>query len=181
MKVIYNTSNYPYYKIKFTNSEYTEEGFNEHIKNFYNLYNLCSDNNGKMILIIDIGDLSTPPLSFIQKQVKFMKEIKLLSKEYIAETIFITSFIDKKILDIIFIYEKPVSPYIIFDNEKETIVYLKDNINRFGQILELNSNIKTITKKIDKEYNSTKESSSTEETVQKNLSPLDKLKQLISI
>ena len=95
MKVIYNTANYPYYKIKFTNAKYTDEGFEEHIKNFHNLYNLCIKNNGKMILIIDISDLSMPPINFIQKQVKFMKDIKPLSKEYIGETIFITSSITK--------------------------------------------------------------------------------------
>ena len=105
MKVSYNTTNYPYYKIKFNNVPYTEEGFNKHIKNFHNLFNLCIDKNGKMILIIDIKDLQMPPIIYIQKQVQFMKEIKLLSKEYIAETIFITSTITKRILDILFIYE----------------------------------------------------------------------------
>jgi len=148
MKVIYNTSNYPYFKLKFTNAKYTNEGFEEHIKNFHNLYNLCIENNGKMILIIDIKDLTMPPLSFIKKQVNFMKEIKLLSKEYIAETIFITSTITKKLVDILFIYEKPVSPYIIFDKEDEAIVYLRDNTDKFSKIIELNNKTKDINSKL---------------------------------
>ena len=180
MKVIYNTANYPYYKIKFTNAKYTDEGFEEHIKNFHNLYNLCIKNNGKMILIIDISDLSMPPINFIQKQVKFMKDIKPLSKEYIGETIFITSSITKKILDILFLYEKPVSPYIIFDNENETINYLKDNIKRFGNILELNNNVKKITKEIDKSTSLKNEIKIKNEIPIENLSPLDKINKLIS-
>ena len=149
MKVIYNTSNYPYYKIKFTNSKYTEEGFNEHIKNFHNLYNLCNQNNGKMILIIDLRNISMPPLSFIKRQVQFMKDIKLLSKEYIAETIFITCSLTKKLVDILFVYEKPVSPYVIFDNESTAVEYLKNNVDRFSSLLELNSNIKDINQNLD--------------------------------
>ena len=144
MKVIYNTSNYPYYKLKFTNVKYTDEGFQEHIKNFHNLYNLCIQNNGKMILIIDLTELAMPPLSFITKQVTFMKSIKLLSKEYIAETLFITSSITKKLVEILFVYEKPVTPYVVFDKEDEAVSYLKDNIDRFSKILELNNGVKHI-------------------------------------
>lgn len=180
MKVIYNTANYPYYKIKFTNAKYSDEGFKEHIENFHNLYNLCIENNGKMILIIDISDLSMPPINFIQKQVKFMKDIKPLSKEYIAETIFISSSITKKILDILFLYEKPVSPYIIFDNEKETVNYLKENIKRFGQILELNNSVKKITKEVNNSISSKDEIKIKDEIPIENLSPLDKIKRLIS-
>jgi len=148
MKVIYNTSNYPYYKIKFTNSKYTDEGFQEHICNFYNLFNLCIKNNGKMILIINIKDLTMPPLNFIKRQADFIKEIKLLSKEYIAETIFITSHITQKLIDILFVYEKPVSSYIIYDKEEEAIIYLKDNTYKFSKILELNDRVKNINMKI---------------------------------
>ncbi len=144
MKVIYNTSNYPYYKIKFIKAPYTDDGFEEHVKNFHNLFNLCIENNGKMILIIDATELSMPPIHFITKQVKFIKGIKLLSKEYIAETIYITSAITKKVIDILYIYEKPVSPYIIFDKEEDAIEYLKDNTERFSKILELNNRMKNI-------------------------------------
>jgi hypothetical protein len=149
MKVIYNTTTYPYYKIKFTSDKYTEEGFEEHIANFHNLYNLCIEKNGKMVLIIDITDISIPPLNFIKKQVKFMKDIKLLSKEYIAETIFITSSITKKLVDILFLYEKPVTPYIIFDTEPDAVKYLKDNVDRFSKIIELNPAMKKINKSLD--------------------------------
>jgi len=102
-----------------------------------------------MVLIIDITDISIPPLNFIKKQVKFMKDIKLLSKEYIAETIFITSSITKKLVDILFLYEKPVTPYIIFDTEPDAVKYLKDNVDRFSKIIELNPTMKKINKSLD--------------------------------
>ena len=126
MIVNYNTNNWPYVKIKFLNDTVTEEGFNEHINNFRNLYKKCKETNTKMIIIFDLREVPGGSIKYIKQQVQFNKEIKPLSKQWIEYSLFLTSTIGKGILDMVFSFEKPVSSYNVYSNEKDLIDFIKD-------------------------------------------------------
>ena len=126
MIVNYNTSNWPYVKIKFLNDTVTDNGFDKHITNFRNLYVKCEETNTKMIVIFDLREVPTGSIKYVKQQVQFNKEIKPLSRLWIAHSLFLTSTIGKGILDIVFSFEKPVSPYNVYSNEKNLIEFIKD-------------------------------------------------------
>lgn len=126
MKVLYNTSNWPYIKIKFTNKGCSDKDFKEHLDNFRNLYKLCDEKKSKMCVIFDLRDIPINGLKYVQQQVAFNKEIKQLSKKHLEYSLFLTSKIGKHLLDMVFSIEKPVSPYTIFNNEKTLITFIKN-------------------------------------------------------
>jgi hypothetical protein len=126
MKVNYNITRWPYVNIKFRNNTVSDEGFKKHINNFRNLYNKCIESNTKMIIIFDLREVPTGSIQYVKQQVKFNKEIKPLSKEWLEYSLFLTSSIGKGILDLVFSFEKPVSPYSIFSNEPDLIAFIKN-------------------------------------------------------
>ncbi len=140
MIVQYNTNNWPYVKIKFLNNSVSDNGFNEHLKNFKDLYKLCEEKNKKMIIIFDLREIPAGTIKYIRKQVKFNKEVQPLSKIWLEQSFFLTSTIGKTILDLVFSFEKPVSPYTIFSNEKDLINYIekydKNKILNNEEVLE---------------------------------------------
>jgi len=126
MIVNYNTNNWPYVKIKFLKDSVTDNGFNKHISNFRNLYVKCEETNTKMIVIFDLREVPAGSIKYVKQQVQFNKEIKPLSRLWIEHSLFLTSTIGKGILDIVFSFEKPVSSYNIYSNEKDLIEFIKD-------------------------------------------------------
>jgi len=126
MIVNYNTNNWPYVKIKFLNDAVTDKGFDKHITNFRNLYVKCEETNTKMIIIFDLREVPAGSIKYVKQQVQFNKEIKPLSRLWIEHSLFLTSTIGKGILDIVFSFEKPVSPYNVYSNEKNLIEFIKD-------------------------------------------------------
>ena len=126
MKVLYNTNNWPYIKIKFTNNDCSDSGFEEHLNNFRNLYKLCEKNKEKMCIIFDLRDVPIGGLKYVSKQVQFNKEIKPLSEKHLEYSFFLTSKIGKHLLDMVFSFEKPVSPYTIFNKETKLIEFIKN-------------------------------------------------------
>ena len=140
MIVDYNTKNWPYVKIKFLNDAVTKEGFNKHLEDFKKLYKLCDEKNSKMIIIFDLREVPSGSIKYVKKQVQFNKEIKSLSKIWIEYSVFLTSTIGKGILDLVFSFEKPVSPYSVYSNESDLINFLKnydkEKIKEKQEILE---------------------------------------------
>tara|TARA_B100001769_G_C21941095_1_gene506975 strand:+ start:251 stop:667 length:417 start_codon:yes stop_codon:yes gene_type:complete len=126
MIVNYNTNNWPYVKIKFLNNSVTDKGFDKHITNFRNLYKKCEETNTKMIIIFDLREVPASSIKYVKQQVRFNKEIKPLSRIWIKHSFFLTSTIGKGILDIVFSFEKPVSSYNIYSNEKDLIDFIKE-------------------------------------------------------
>ncbi len=126
MIVNYNTNNWPYVRITFLNDSVTEEGFKNHLNNFRNLYKKCQETNTKMIVIFDLREVPSGSIKYVKQQVQFNKEIKPLSKIWIEYSLFLTSSIGKGILDLVFSFEKPVSSYNVYSNEKDLIDFLKD-------------------------------------------------------
>ena len=117
---------WPYVKIKFLNDPVTEEGFQKHINDFRNLYKKCEETNKKMIIIFDLREVPSGSIKYVKQQVQFNKEIKPLSKKWIDYSLFLTSTIGKGILDLVFSFEKPVSLYKVYSNEKDLIEFIKD-------------------------------------------------------
>jgi hypothetical protein len=124
MIVNYNTNNWPYVKIKFLNDAVNDQGFNKHITNFRNLYTKCEETNTKMIVIFDLREVPAGSIKYVKQQVQFNKEIKPLSRLWIEHSLFLTSTIGKGILDLVFSFEKPVSSYTVYSNEKDLIEFI---------------------------------------------------------
>ena len=127
MKVDYNTKNWPYIRITFLNKDVNEEGFIEHLNNFKNLYKLCEEQKGKMVIIFDLREVPAGAIKYIRRQSNFNTEIKPLSLKYLEHSLFLTSKIGKKLLDLIFAIEKPVANYDTFYSDEALIKFLKEN------------------------------------------------------
>ena len=93
-----------------------------------------------MIIIFDLREVPSGSIKYVKKQVQFNKEIKSLSKIWIEYSVFLTSTIGKGILDLVFSFEKPVSPYSVYSNESDLINFLKnydkEKIKEKQEILE---------------------------------------------
>ena len=126
MKVDYNTKNWPYIRITFLNEDVNEEGFVKHLNNFRELYKLCEEKKGKMIIIFDLREVPAGTIKYIRRQSAFNTEIKPLSLKYLEHSLFLTSRIGKKLLDLIFAIEKPVANYDTFYSDKTLIKFLKE-------------------------------------------------------
>ena len=126
MKVLYDTYNWPYVKVKFTNKGCSDKDFKEHLDNFRNLYKLCDEKKSKMCVIFDLRDIPINGMRYVQQQVVFNKEIKPLSTKHLEYSLFLTSTIGKHLLDMVFSIEPPVSPYTIFNNEKTLFTFIKN-------------------------------------------------------
>lgn len=109
MFYIFDNSKFPIVKLTFSRSPNNEEELDNLYEKWYEYY----DRKVNMIFIIDVSQVNSIPLKFVNSIVEFGRNIKKLPPYIILTIFYFKSDLLKNIFNVVLSLESPIKPVII--------------------------------------------------------------------
>jgi len=126
----FNESQYPIVKITLNNKVEDDDDFNRFLNGWLQYY----QQKREVIFLFDTTNVGYIPIKYCFKMSTFIKELKLLDKQYLLRSfVVVNNWIVKFLLRIIFSLQSPVAPVYIVRTQ-EIGLLMNEDINNMKSI-----------------------------------------------